>query len=94
MHHNSPVYLIAEQRRKLFKSKDEEYEKKFNDKNKEPDMNQIVEIYPGKYKKFMRGNAIFCMENLIKYINEKFHLIQYYWLEEILIHSQVIPRKF
>ena len=71
VHHNSPVYLIAvDKDGNYLNPKDEEYEKKFNDKNKEPDMNQIVEIYPGKYKKFMRGNAIFCMENLIKYINE------------------------
>ena len=72
VHHNSPVYLIAvDKDGNYLNKKDEEYEKKFNDKNKEPSMNQIVEIYPGKYKKFMRGNAIFCIENLINYINNE-----------------------
>ena len=71
VHHNSPVYLIAvDKDGNYLNEKDELYEKRFNDKNKEPDMNQIVEIYPGKYKKFMRGNAIYCMENLVNYLNK------------------------
>ena len=71
VHHNSPVYMISVDKHGNYLNKeDEKYEEIFHDKDTEPELNQIIEIYKGVYKKFMRGNAVLCIKNLVDYIEE------------------------
>lgn len=68
IHHNSPVYMYSvDKDGNYLDPENNKYEKIYKDNDSE--YNQIVEIHPGVYKKFIRGGAIACLEGLLNYVN-------------------------
>ena len=68
VHHNSPVYMYSVDKNGEYLNPEfHKYDNIYNDSDSE--LNQIVEIHPGIYKKFIRGGAIACLEGLVEYIN-------------------------
>lgn len=68
VHHNSPVYMYSVDKHGNYLNPEfHKYDNIYDDSDSE--LNQIVEIHPGIYKKFIRGGAIACLEGLVDYIN-------------------------
>jgi hypothetical protein len=69
VHHNSPIYMYSVNEKGEYLNP--EYNK-YNDMYYDsPEHNQIIEIQPGLYKKFIRGGAINSLKMLTDYINNK-----------------------
>jgi len=68
VHHNSPIYMYSVDENGEYLNP--EYNK-YNDMYYDnPDHNQILEIQPGVFKKFIRGGAINSLQMLTDYINK------------------------